>query len=130
MAALPITFKTDLPLIRSTILSETTKEILSKNRPKKRLLDSLLKYAIKSSSEPEKDKSWKLHFNSNAISVNHQTKELKSVEFNNGLSIPSQLLLKSIGYRAAVADKAIPFDKTLGVVPNVKGRVLQSYGVI
>lgn len=42
--------------------------------------------------------------------------------------IPSDLVIRSIGYKNVSIDNDIPFDKKAGVVPNKQGRVLDAKG--
>ncbi|TPX58972.1 hypothetical protein PhCBS80983_g02814 [Powellomyces hirtus] len=139
MIALPDTkLNIDLNLVHSQIKADA--EALAKDRPRRRLMELLIKGATKTFSE-EPSKSWTLQFLRSPVELvpHPETNALKAVllEKNTLQGSPQSpkavgtgqieelstgLLLRSIGYRS-VPFRGVPFDSRKGLIPNVKGRV-------
>jgi NADPH-dependent glutamate synthase beta subunit-like oxidoreductase len=53
---------------------------------------------------------------------------------NEVISIPCDLLLSSVGYKTLplpnTSEQELPFDKATHTIPNVRGRVVDSYGSV
>ncbi|CAG8666813.1 25820_t:CDS:2, partial [Racocetra persica] len=143
-----------LPNIRFHINNELVKkelsantELISQNRPLKRLMQIL----ESGTSNTIGEKSWSLKFlRSPAEFITSdtgdpsQTKFIKAVKFHvnklegppgNRIAVPTgimeeietSLVFKSVGYKSTPVE-GLPFDEQKGVVPNVKGKVLDKNG--
>lgn len=142
MISLPDTkLDMDVDLVRQQV--EANKDILSKDRPRRRLMDLLLKGAANSqSSSIPASRSWHLQFLSSPVNVNvnQVTNTLESVVLEkNKLEGPLDrpravgtgemdkidcgLLVRSIGYKS-VPLSGVPFNPTKGLIPNVRGKVV------
>ncbi|KAI8894851.1 hypothetical protein BC833DRAFT_615693 [Globomyces pollinis-pini] len=135
MMALPnVSFNHDDSMIND-IKSAST--YLKSDRPKKRLMDLLLKGTNNTSTTA----SWNLKFLSSPISFHSENKVLKGINFTKNklvgdsppkmkclptdetYSIPCGLLIKSVGYLNTPVE-GLPFDNKKCVIPNLKGRVV------
>ncbi|KND01113.1 NADPH-adrenodoxin reductase [Spizellomyces punctatus DAOM BR117] len=141
MIALPDTkLHLDVPLLQSQM--EAGSAILSKERPRRRLMELLLKGATNplSNTSPT-SKSWSLKFLSSPIHLvtNPTTQALEGLQLEKNRlegplnapravgtgeieEIPCGLLLRSIGYKS-VPLQGLPFDSKRGMIPNVRGKV-------
>ncbi|KAJ3089116.1 hypothetical protein HK102_007177 [Quaeritorhiza haematococci] len=146
-----VEFVVDQSLLKHHI--EEAQAILSRERPRKRLMDILLQgsktatrdMATMNSSSKDSGKSWWLHFLKSpkeliTKDVEQDTKVLTGIKLEkNRLTgsiehpravgtgefevIETGLVLRSIGYRS-VSISGVPFDQNRGIVPNVDGRVV------
>ncbi|KAI9104604.1 hypothetical protein DFS34DRAFT_589736 [Phlyctochytrium arcticum] len=145
MLALPdIELKLDLQALQQHMAASAT--FLAKDRPRRRLLELLLKGATKAATSPPPSRSWTLHFLRSPIHLvtdGDPAKEdvsLKGVQFEvNKLEGPDDrpravgtgeitqidggMLLRSIGYKA-VPLPGLSFDSRGGFVPNIRGKVI------
>lgn len=124
---------------------------LAKQRPRKRLMDLLLKGAEAGHSNSMATRHWYLHFlrspsefiiiESNATTDTHEsngksTRRLSGIRLEHNQLVneqavptnisevlPCQLAFKSIGYRSTPIE-GVPFDDRQCAVPNEHGRVL------
>jgi adrenodoxin-NADP+ reductase len=55
--------------------------------------------------------------------------KLKFIELNDTETLQSDLVVRSIGYKNVNIDESVPFDKKLGVVSNVGGKVIGKDGL-
>ncbi|CAG8575364.1 25831_t:CDS:2, partial [Gigaspora rosea] len=142
MMHLPNTrFHTDTELVKTELSANA--ELISQNRPLKRLMQILENGTSKTVGE----KSWSLKFLRSPVefitrdsSDPPQTNFIKAVKFHiNKLEGPpdnriavstgvieeieTSLVFKSVGYKSTPVE-GLPFDEKKGLVPNVKGKVL------
>ncbi|GBC08668.1 hypothetical protein RclHR1_00830019 [Rhizophagus clarus] len=144
MINLPNTkFHTDSELLKNEL--STNIEIISKDRPLKRLMQILEKGMYHTSGY----KSWSLKFlRSPHEFIAHENddpsrpKYVRAVRFQinrlegpleNRVAVPTGemeeietgLVLKSVGYRS-IPLEGLPFDENKGIVPNYKGKILDN----
>ncbi|CAG8690159.1 6180_t:CDS:2 [Cetraspora pellucida] len=146
MMHLPNTrFLTDTELVKTELSANA--ELISQNRPLKRLMQIL----ESGTSNTIGEKSWSLKFlRSPAEFITRDTSDpsrakfIKAVKFHvNKLEGPpdnriavstgimeeieTSLVFKSVGYKSTPVE-GVPFDEQKGLVPNVKGKVLDKNG--
>ncbi|KAI9599635.1 hypothetical protein BDF19DRAFT_429365 [Syncephalis fuscata] len=135
----------DLPYLKSTL--KEAAPILAKERPRKRLMELLLKGAEAGDKNTTATRSWHLHFLRSPIeflterildtiahhSSGHSAHRLvgvrlqhnqlidgRAVSTNDEELLPCELAFKSIGYRSTPIE-GVPFDDQLCIVPNERG---------
>ena len=115
-------------------------------RSRKRLIDLMCKTAL----EPSQEKlnivlrQWELSFLQSPVEILNDSnnnvcgiklEKNKLIKKDDGTStaigtgefseIECGMVLRSIGYKSIHLEKGIPFDKRLGIIPNIDGRVVE-----
>ncbi|KAJ3395216.1 hypothetical protein HDU92_006113 [Lobulomyces angularis] len=136
-------FKTDLALLKNALEDSKNSLLLSKDRPRKRLLENLNKF-FKKNMEGSSKKTFQIDFlkSPKEVILNedgslHSLKVEKNELCENGKvegtnifeEIRSDMIIKSVGYKS-VALEGLPFNEKKGFVPNISGRVVDANSTV
>uniref|UniRef100_A0A7N4NIY9 NADPH:adrenodoxin oxidoreductase, mitochondrial n=1 Tax=Sarcophilus harrisii TaxID=9305 RepID=A0A7N4NIY9_SARHA len=141
------------PLLDPADFSSLEESIKEASRPRKRLLELLVRTARKP-PEPKADskvttpRAWGLRFlrspqemlpspnGSRVVGIRLAVMRLEGSDENAQAvptgemeDVPCGLVLSSVGYKSRSIDPTVPFDPKLGVIPNSEGRVLGAPGL-